>query len=92
MIEAVHDYIIVRVIYKKTQQGGLIELPNNYGLKGRFAGFHAIVISVGPTYPYDIEVGQEIIFRRHEGIRIEYEGKTFWALKKQWVEGAVQNG
>ena len=92
MVDAVRDMVIVKILYEeKAHKGSSIYLPEQ--MKKYHAGFCGEVISVGPDYPYNIQPGDKVLFRRHEGKPIimgDWEGE-FFALKERWVEAKIHD-
>ena len=85
-LNAVNDMVIVEIHYKE-KKGNIIiaETSKKYN-----ADYYGEVISIGPENKKDIKIGDKIMFPRHEGIPIEYEEKTYYALKNHYVEGVLR--
>ena len=82
MIKAPFDMVIVRLIHKEVSS--TIIIPDT--LAKRFKAFHGEVIDIGRDYPNkELKKGDKILFPRHEGFEIEYNGEQFYALKERWV-------
>ena len=89
MIQAIGDTVIVKQVLE--DKAGSIILPRGRGVYNQYHGFiHAIVISIGPRYPYKhLKVGDKILYTRHEGKKLKYEGEEYLILKDRWVEARI---
>ena len=84
MLEAVHDYVIVELAYEEKK--GSIIVPEYY--KKLIAEFRGVVVSIGPDYPYDVKVGDTLIFDRHEGFELEdMNNKKYLVLRDKRIAG-----
>lgn len=91
MLQALRNEIIVRPIYEEKTRSGIIvpQWARQYKLyHGSIVGE---VISVGPDSKFkdEIKVGDKIYWRRHEGKKVWYERKLYFAVKERWVMGKV---
>lgn len=80
------DMVLVEPIYD-----GLVEGSKLFVLHDRdkeyVGNFHGVVVAVGPEYQYGLKPGDKIRFRRHEGVKVEVDGRKMLALKSRWVDG-----
>jgi co-chaperonin GroES (HSP10) len=91
MLQALRNEIIVKPILEEHK--GLIEIPKSATEYKQYHGeVVGEVISIGHKYPYkeDLKVGNKVIFQRHEGKRMLYEGERYLALKEKWVHGKIE--
>ena len=99
MIQALGSTIIVKPLFLDTEQVGSIILPKyapevrNYHLP-----VFGEVISIGPRYRYhrDLKVGDIVVWENYrssggyyEGVKFEYEGKTYLLVKEKWLHAVV---
>jgi len=82
---ALRDDVIVGKLYK---YDGKISIPD---AATEYKKYHGVVecevISVGDKYPYNVNPGDIVLVRRHEGKRIEIDGQEYYCVKNKWVEG-----
>jgi co-chaperonin GroES (HSP10) len=91
MLQALRNEVIVKPIYVKQQ--GLIVIPQGaLKFKQYDAEVYGLVESVGPRYPYELKAGDLIIFERHEGTRIKYQGENYLRLKAIRPTAIINNG
>lgn len=87
-IETVKDTIIVKKLYQKEVSG--IVIPESARKFQLYDGsIKYIVVAVGPDYPYDLKIGDEVIIRRHEGKSFFVDGVEYHKMKERWVEAKV---
>ena len=82
MLKAPHNLIIVSLEYAD-RIGSIIVPDSAKQYKGNFVG---IVKAIGPEYPYDLQVGDKVYYRRHEGFTIRTDEGKFIALRERWVD------
>ena len=87
-IIATGDKVIVKVKYD--EKIGNIVIPEYQGSKEYQSGFHGEVVSVGPEYPNELNKGDRVYFRRHEGKPFRYNEEDYMSLKEKWVVGRVE--
>ena len=89
MLKACGSYVVVTPIYEKERKSGLVLAD---GTEKREGHFYGVVQSVGELYPYDLKIGQKVMFRRHEGTEIEaLNGKKYLGLKKEWILAILED-
>jgi len=92
MLQAMRDEVIVRPIYETKTKSGLI-IPEGARQYRQYHGsIYGDVISIGPDFPKmfkDLKPGDQLIWRRHEGKRIIFEGELFFAVRSRWVMGKM---
>lgn len=86
MIEATYDNVLVKAI--NSAKPSAIVIPDQY--KKRIGSTVGEVVSVGPTYPYDLKEGDRILFQGYEngtmeGIKIEVGDEEYLCLREKWV-------
>jgi len=103
MLRALRDEVIVKPIYE--DKVGSIIIPEflrkskkdaGHGEYRQYHGFvYGVVESVGPRYKNtfqgrQLQKGDKVLWRRHEGQRIYVEGQEFILLKEKWVEAVYE--
>ena len=92
MLQAMRDEVIVRPFYETKTKSGLIIPAKALEYKQYHGGVFGEVISIGPKFPKmfeDLKVGDKLLWRRHEGKKIMFEGEKFFAVRSRWVLGKV---
>lgn len=90
MIQALGSTIIVRPVYDEKPSPQIL-LPKSCPRYKLYHGaIHGEVLAVGPKYPYDLKVGDKILWRRHEGKPIRVENELLFVLSEKWVEGKLE--
>lgn len=88
-LTALRDNIIVKLIL--TEKEGKIIIPKTATkFKQYDAPVYGEVISVGPKHKLGAQVGDKLIFQRHEGLKFKYQGETYLKLKQRWVLGIMK--
>jgi len=89
MLQALRDEVLIKLIFEEHK--GLIEIPKSaMKWKQYDAEVTGEVVSIGSKYPYELKLGDRIIFERHEGSRITYEGVKYLKLKEKWVHAKIE--
>jgi co-chaperonin GroES (HSP10) len=89
MIQALRDNIIVRPIFQEHK--GLVEIPKD---AQEFKQYHGEVfgevVAIGKGYKYELEIGDKIIWQRHEGKPIIVDKEKYLVLKSKWVLAVIK--
>lgn len=92
MLQALQDNVIVKPVYQNKISNIIIPDGSRFGKnsgRGEFQLYHGfiygIIESVGKDYKYELQVGDKLIFQRHEGKRFLYQGEEYLKLKSRWV-------
>ena len=90
MLQALRAEIIVRPIYQE-KQGRIIIPEHSPHFKQYHGSVSGLVISVGPKSEFRDEVkpGDRIVWVRHEGKKIVYEGQEYRAVRDRWVRARL---
>jgi co-chaperonin GroES (HSP10) len=85
------DEVIIRPIFE--EQVGNIILFEGKGVYKQYHGFiYGEVISIGSRYPYkELQVGDKLLFIRHEGIPVRYEGVEYLILRQARVLAVLRD-
>jgi len=85
MLQALRDEIIVKPVF--VERKGVLVIPKSALKYKQYDGeVYGEVISIGPKYPYNLKPGDKVIWQRHEGKKIIFEGETYLILKARWVQ------
>lgn len=80
------DMVIVKLIHKEVSPS--IIIPEKYEKQNK--GFFGSVVSVGELYPNkELNVGDSVIFPRHEGVPVFFNEEEYLSLKERWVNGRM---
>ena len=100
-LQALGSTIIVKPLFLDTEQVGSIILPQNAPeVRNYHLPIFGEVISIGPRYRYirDLRVGDIVVWENYrssggyyEGVKFEYEGKTYLKISERWVHAKVMN-
>jgi len=91
ILQALRDEVIVRLVTQEHQ--GLIKIPENAVKFKNYDGeVFGKVLSVGPKHRLGVKVGDNLIFQRHEGKKLVYQGETLRVVKEHWIMGVIKNG
>lgn len=86
-MEAVKDYIIVKLVYEKSI--GNIIVPDT--AKQYNGDFFGEVISIGKDYSDNsLNVGDKVLFVRHEGYKLDNLKDNILCLKSKWVLAKIE--
>ncbi len=94
MLQAIGKNLIVKPIYE-VKKGNII-IPLSAQEFKQYHGFVCgLVISVGNKFGLKfagerLRSGDKILFQRHEGFKIEYDGEVYLRISDRWV-GAKLN-
>jgi co-chaperonin GroES (HSP10) len=90
MVNAVRDTILVRVLYQSTVGSGRIIVPDQ--AKKRIASYIGEVVSIGPEFPLDLNLGDKVLFPRAEGVAVVGDkGELLASLKPERVLAIVND-
>ena len=91
MLQALRNEIIVRPIYEEKTRGGIIVPSWAREYKLYHGSIQGEVISVGlkSKFKDEIKPGDRIVWTRHEGKKILFEGQTYFAVRDRWVMGKI---
>ncbi len=84
MFKVSSDLILIETIYDGTVSSGLLDVHDRD--KEYIGDFYGIVVALGPDYKDNLKKGDKIRFRRHEGWKVEHEGKKYLVIKKRWAD------
>jgi co-chaperonin GroES (HSP10) len=88
-IRATGKNIVVKV--KRQSKAGSIIIPSTAQEFIQYHGnIYGVVVAVGPDYPYDVKVGDKIIFRRHEGVKVEDGDDMYVSLEERFVDAVYE--
>src|SRR3990167_7317136 len=85
MIKATYDNIIIKPIYEHPE---LSVILLDQSKKYRY-DYYGLVVAVGPDYPYDMKIGDKVVFSRHEGFAFIHEDVEYRTLKEERVLGVI---
>lgn len=83
---AAGDMVLVEPVYDGMVSGSKLIVMHDRD-KEYIGNFYGEVIAVGPEYPFNVKQGDKIHFQRHEGVKVEINGRKLLALKQRWVAG-----
>jgi len=95
MLQAVGQNYIIKPVWEKEAGKFRFWVPER-GVWAQYNGFvYGIVISTGPkcklTYQdKPLQSGMKIIFLRHEGKPIKYDGELYYKMKERWVQAVIE--
>ena len=79
------DMVLVDPVYDGMVAGSKIIMLHDRD-KEYIGNYHGVVVAVGQERKDRLKPGDKIHFRRHEGVKVEYEGKKLLSLKSKWVD------
>ena len=85
-LKPTYENVLVKSTYKA--RSSLIIMPDI--VKKREEGFYGEVIAIGEDYPYDLKVGETVVFGRHEGIPVEINEEEHLILKPIRILGKLK--
>ena len=102
MLQALRDDVIVKPVYQerigKLFIPGALRFGKNSG-RGEFQLYHGfiygVVEAIGANYKdqtFDgefLQVGDKILWVRHEGQKFNYQGQEYIRLKSRWVQAKI---
>ena len=86
ILAAPADMVLIDPVYDGMAEGSKIIFLADRD-KEYVGNYWGIIVSVGPEYPWILKTGDKIRFRRHEGVKVEVDGKKLLSLKSKWVDG-----
>jgi co-chaperonin GroES (HSP10) len=86
---ALRDEVIVRPRFQ--EKVGCLHLPTGKGQFKQYHGFvYGEVVAIGHKYPNkELQVGNKVIFTRHEGRRMTVGGQEYLKLRERFVEAII---
>lgn len=90
MLRALRNEIIVKPIYEKNR-GKIIIPPDSPHFKQYHGRITGEVISIGPRsiFKKDVDIGDKIVWLRHEGKKIIFERQVYFSVRDRWIMGKV---
>jgi len=84
---AFRDEVLVKLIYKESIDNGKFLIPETGSEHKYHSDFYGEVVSIGPDYPYELSIGDKVMFQRHEGRPIRVGDDDYLLLRERWVMG-----
>jgi co-chaperonin GroES (HSP10) len=98
MLQALKNTVIVKPQYQDKINNIIIPDTSRFGKnsgRGEFQLYHGfifgVVESIGKDYKYKLQIGDKIIFQRHEGIKFNFRGEEYLKLKDRWVLARIND-
>jgi len=96
MLQAVGQSYIIKPVWEK-ETGRYIRfwVPKR-GEWSQYDGFvYGLILSTGPkcVFTYQgklLQPGYKIIFQRHEGKMIKFEGEIYYKMRERWVQAVIE--
>ena len=90
--KAIGKFLIIEPVFERYK--GNILLPKySPEYKQYYGQIYGIVLAIGEksVWKNELNIGDKIIFQRHEGFRFIYERKMYLKLKDKWVLGLIND-
>lgn len=87
MLKAIRDEVIVKTVW--VEKKSLIHIPESATTFKQYGDdYYGVVVSVGQDVQAcknDVHIDSEVVWRRHEGKKIMWQGAEYRAIKEKWL-------
>ncbi len=87
-LKALRDEVIVKVVWE-IEKKSIIFIPDTAVKYKQYDGeYYGVVVSVGKDVQAcknDVHIDSEVVWRRHEGKKIMWQGVEYRAIKEKWL-------